>query len=628
MAITYKEEALPAVSTFAFDINRWAGVNKIKGSQYDYEMADCKNMSSDNFPYASPRKPREKLIDEAGIKRIYKVEDGKIYYIDKDDYLCYTEKGVKSYVTYTDENDAEQKIQIKDCECTNIYDSFSVFYPYLLYINEKNEPNCIKYPLFFGNRADYVTIKPTDEFGDELSEYMPDDNMYQATYESTVFDVDNFDVKEIAVKITLPEAKEYELPEATDARGMRFVLRIYDKDGNTKKYTDESGAEHLITSVKVTVTGRENVFTINIPNDITLEQGDYCLLRIGYFGDYGAYQTEWQKNLDYIMRGEFEIETSAYGGIITGPVLDYGVVYNNRIVGVRKNRICASALGDFSNFWEYADEAGNPSATGAYATDVGSAGDFTGICAYNNVLLLFKKDIVYEMYGSMPYTITELCTTGCIDNDSIASIDGVLYWASPKGIVRYSGGVPNVISTQIDIKTDGICKAGTDGRKYYVYDGYKTYVYDTYYQMWHIEDETSIKMRYSHINDLYTVCEDGIYKANSGKESMKWEFTTKDYTFSSKERKNLSKLWIRADMQRNSRLEIYVRQNGGEWSRVAVKTAENDEMFDFKLRVKKCDSYTIKFKGKGDVRILDIHGKVTVGTSKHRSGNSLNVYRK
>ena len=81
-------------------------------------------------------------------------------------------------------------------------------------------------------------------------------------------------------------------------------------------------------------------------------------------------------------------------------------------------------------------------------------------------------------------------------------------------------------------------------------------------------------------------------------------------------------------MQKNSRLEVYVKQNGSEWQRVAVKTAEKDEMFDFKLRVKKCDSFALKFKGKGDVRILDIHGKVTVGTSKHRSGLSLNVYRK
>ena len=80
-------------------------------------------------------------------------------------------------------------------------------------------------------------------------------------------------------------------------------------------------------------------------------------------------------------------------------------------------------------------------------------------------------------------------------------------------------------------------------------------------------------------------------------------------------------------MSRQSRLEVYVRQNGGEWTRSAVKTAEKDEMFDFKLRIKKCDSFALKFKGVGDVRILDVHGKVTVGTSKHRSGASLNVYR-
>jgi hypothetical protein len=228
----------------------------------------------------------------------------------------------------------------------------------------------------------------------------------------------------------------------------------------------------------------------------------------------------------------------------------------------------------------------------------------------------------------MPYTLTELCNTGCIDNDSIASVDGVLYWASPKGIVRYSGGVPQVISTQIGIDTSGICKAGTDGRKYYVYDGKRTYVYDTYYQMWHIEDDKNANMFYNHINDLYAVYDDGIYKIDSGSEAVEWEFETKDYTFGSKERKNLSKLWLRADMPKNSRLEVYVKQNGGEWQRVAVKTAEKDEMFDFKLRVKKCDSFALKFKGKGDVRILDIHGKITVGTSKHRSGASLNVYRK
>lgn len=609
MAIAYKEESLPAVSTFAFDINRWAGVNKIKGSQYDYEMADCKNMSSDNFPYASPRKPREKVIDEAGIKRIYKVEDGRIYYIDKDDCICYFENGVKSHITFTDNEGIEQKILMSDCTCTNNYDSNTVFYPNMQYLNEENKVVKLAYNLTFGSSETNNTESDVWVYYQRKSAYIP---------------IVNTEVKKFNIRMLLSEDEskadsDFSLPIKDEGVRVRIKCVFYDRFFKEKT---------IVTQNFGTVK-RDNVYIFEISEDITLEEGDYMMVEIAAFGTTSDNTKGYlSTTLGYVSKAIWTLECADNTPSIFMEKLDYGVVYNNRIICVKGNDIRASALGDFSNFTEYADEAGNPSATGAYATDVGSAGDFTGICAYNNVLLLFKKDIVYEMYGYMPYTITELCSTGCIDNDSICSIDGVLYWASPKGIVRYSGGVPSVISTQIDIRTDGICKAGTDGRKYYVYDGYKTFVYDTYYQMWHIEDDTSVKMRYNHINDLYMVCEDGIYKVDSGKENVEWEFTTKDYTFSSKERKNLSKLWIRTEMARNSKLEIYVRQNGGEWSRVAVKTAENDEMFDFKLRVKKCDSYTIKFKGRGDVRILDIHGKVTVGTSKHRSGASLNVYRK
>ena len=69
MAIPYESKPLPAVTTVDFNVDRWAGVNKIKGAQSDGEMADCKNMCSDNFPYSSPRKSREKVLDELGIQR-------------------------------------------------------------------------------------------------------------------------------------------------------------------------------------------------------------------------------------------------------------------------------------------------------------------------------------------------------------------------------------------------------------------------------------------------------------------------------------------------------------------------------------------------------------------------------
>ena len=609
MAIPYESKPLPAVTTVDFNVDRWAGVNKIKGAQSDGEMADCKNMCSDNFPYSSPRKSREKVLDELGIQRIYKVDGDKVYYIDGDDYLCYTQKGVKGYVTYT-ENGADTKIQMSDCTCTNNYDTNSIFYPRIRCVDDRNKITTLKYPITFGNiiRSEHSNRTGELRYKAELSTTVPVENENATTFKVCV----KFPRKE---EMPFPSSRDY-----YDVVDLDFDL--YNKYDEYKEYKSVLWEEGKHSRTHSCVLTFDN-----------FEKGDYLYINSKDSGFKTVEKCKVFENiLNFTKSGEWYIEAVVENGETKGnpcvKPLTYGVVYNNRIVGVSESDIRASALGDFTNFWEFADEAGNPSATGAYATDVGSAGDFTGICAYNNVLLLFKRDIVYEMYGSMPYTLTELCNTGCIDNDSIVSIDGVLYWASLKGIVRYSGGVPTVISTQVDIKTDNIAKAGTDGRKYYVYDGNRTYVYDTYFKMWHILDELEIKMFYNFENDLYFVADDGIYKINSGNEAVEWEFETKDYTFGSKERKNLSKLWLRADMPKNSRLEVYVKQNGSEWQRVAVKTAEKDEMFDFKLRVKKCDSFALKFKGKGDVRILDIHGKVTVGTSKHRSGLSLNVYRK
>ncbi|MBR5518021.1 MAG: hypothetical protein IKV86_03245 [Clostridia bacterium] len=602
MAIPYEQKLLPAASIMDFNVSQWAGVNKIKGSQADYEMADCKNMCADNFPYASPRKSREKVVDESGIQRIYKVEGDKVYYIDAEGYLCYAEKGEKNQIT-------DEKLDF--VKCTNNYDNLTVFYPEMSYLDEENKLVTFEPKLIFGEVPEEPTktkLKNQATSGGYLYSY-------RLSVFSQVLPIEILDTREILVEMKLPFASEYGYH--TDIEPSIAVM-VYDESGENK-----FGVNKLAT-----IDGRTNNYTFSLKDNQSFEKGDYIIFEL-YCNSSDEVSSSlvgtWKRLLNYALTATWTITNDP---VFSTLPLDYAVVYNNRVVGVKGSDIRASSLGDFTNFWSYVDEAGNPDAVGAYATDVGSSGEFTGICAYNNVLLLFKKDIVYEMYGSMPYTITELCTTGCIDNDSIASVDGVLYWASPKGIVRYSGGVPVVISTQIDIDTSGICKAGTDGRKYYAYDGKKVFVYDTYYQLWHIEDDKNVNMFYNHINDLYAVYDDGIYKIDSGSEAVEWEFETKDYTFGSKERKNLSKLWLRADMPKNSRLEVYVKQNGGEWQRVAVKTAEKDEMFDFKLRVKKCDSFALKFKGKGDVRILDIHGKITVGTSKHRSGASLNVYRK
>lgn len=602
MAIAYKEEALPKVATFPFDITHWKGVNKIKANRYDQEMADCRNMSVDNYPYASSRKPRKKVVDEHGVKRIYKVDGNTVYYIDKDDCLCSFSNGKKEYIIYT-ENEVDNKIVFPFCRCTNNYDDKTVFYPGITYLDEDNKKRSAEYKFNFG---DYIGPYEVKTASGAL--------LYKMKMTTSLY-IENTKATKFRIKFVLPENEEKSYLNPSSSEYERIGIEIQ-SETETKHIYRNNDVNERITTWDVTFNEFKEDEEIKF---VVMYSSTKALDNIP--------QAYWKRVFEFIQSGEWIIEQIDNDGNPFVKSLDYGTVYNNRIVGVSGNDIRASALGDFTNFWEFADEAGNPSATGAYATDVGSAGDFTGICVYNNMVMLFKKNLVYEMYGSMPYNISELCATGCIDNDSICEIDGVLYWASPKGIVRYSGGVPTVISYEIDIDTSGTCKSGTDGRKYYVYDGKKIFVYDTLYRVWHIEDEKEVKMFYAESNELYMVSNDGIYKLNCGEENVEWEFETKDFTFNSEERKNLSKLWIRAEMSRQSRLEVYVRQNSGEWTRSAVKTAEKDEMFDFKLRIKKCDSFALKFKGVGDVRILDVHGKVTVGTSKHRSGSSLNVYR-
>ena len=137
MAIPYEYNKLPEAVGVNFNIDKWAGVNKRYTN--DFEMVDCRNMTSDNYPYASPKKADKKVIAEGGIKRIYKVEGNKIYYIDKDEYLCYGEDGAKNFVTDKDGN----KIQMNNVSCTNNYDGASVFYPDLQYITDENKcPSC------------------------------------------------------------------------------------------------------------------------------------------------------------------------------------------------------------------------------------------------------------------------------------------------------------------------------------------------------------------------------------------------------------------------------------------------------------------------------------------------------
>ena len=635
MAIPYKEQKLPAVQQLAFDVTRWGGVNRIKGSTQDYEMADCVNMAVDHFPYAAPRKSRKKLCNFGVIgsgNRIVNIDGDRLYYLYDlatggvlyENVICCLEQG--SVTMLQDEDGAY--ITVPDVNCTANYDGNMLFFP---------DMRCYSSGIWQALSAALTFDTQYTENVSGGSSYRYCERFYseEHTYEGR-FGTDI--IVQLQRKYTSFSTFADEFANNYQAypgvsKYLKYMCLVYDAEG-TK--IAELSIPFVGKAIAETTSGSYTYSASVNGSDATLKFGfgsalqDEGSLTVRFAIECGTSATNYGKFSSRVISGFVNgcTHTLSLSASQLVPAVDYGVVYNNRVVGVCGSEVRASALGDFLDFSTFVDEDGNPDATGAYATNVGSDGRFTGIAAYNNVLLLFKRNIVYQMYGSMPYTMTEISNTGCIDHDSICEIDGVLYWASNKGIVKFTGGTPAVISYPAGIALTDVCKSGTDGRRYYCYNGERIYVYDTWYGLWHIEDSPAVKQFYTEGDGLYMLCDDGIYLLGSGTERVAWEFETKDYTFDVKERKNLSKLWARVFMERNSRLEVYVRSDGGAYSRVAHYQADRDSMFDFKVRVKKCDSFTLKFKGEGDVRLLDLHGRVTVSSSKHRSGQNLSVFRR
>ena len=152
---------------------------------------------------------------------------------------------------------------------------------------------------------------------------------------------------------------------------------------------------------------------------------------------------------------------------------------NNRIVAVQGNNFYASCLGDYTNWSDFTDAEGNPKETGAYAEELYTYGDFTGIIKYNSSVILTKADLTYICYGNKPpYRIQELCNTGCIKGDTIAEVDGYLFWIGRDGVYMFGGGIPKLISDKLDVTfTDGVA-CGYE-HKYYLcgYDGESSKLY-------------------------------------------------------------------------------------------------------------------------------------------------------
>lgn len=312
------------------------------------------------------------------------------------------------------------------------------------------------------------------------------------------------------------------------------------------------------------------------------------------------------------------------------PDMDFICANENRVWGCRGDEIYGSKLGDPFN-WNVFDGI----STDSYAVSVGSAGDFTACCAYLGYPVFFKEDQIYKVYGDRPsnYQVMGSASLGVESGShmSLAIAGEILFYLSRAGVVAYSGGVPQSISSAFGTDRYRDAVAGSDGLKYYCSmrssDGtWRLFVYDTQRGMWHAEDDTEA-VGWAWDSELCCLDADGTLWINGNARSVPEGCTREgavasmcefgDFYDGSPNKKGTGKFQVRIALDEGATVDIYVRFDSvGEWEPVqgGHLTAEVKRSYYLAVIPRRSDHYRIKIIGSGGWQLYSLTREDYIGS--------------
>lgn len=325
------------------------------------------------------------------------------------------------------------------------------------------------------------------------------------------------------------------------------------------------------------------------------------------------------------------------------PELEFICENENRLWGCKGDTIYACKLGDIFN-WNVFDGV----ATDSYAVDVGSAGDFTGCCAYLGYPIFFKEEHIYKVYGSKPANFQVMGSaslgieTGSAGSVSIAG--ETLFYLARTGICAYTGGIPQSVAAPFGTQRFRAAVGGSDGKRYFVsmedQDGdWHLFVYDTQRGLWHREDGREM-VGFAWDGELYfldaqgTLWMDGTARsAPEGCERegpVEWSVEWADfyeYSGSSSssaaipQEKGIGKLLLRLELDEESVADILIQfDSDGAWRTVRSLDAHSKRSWYLPIVPRRCDHFRIRLEGIGGCRVYSLTREVYTGSELQGDG--------
>ena len=339
-----------------------------------------------------------------------------------------------------------------------------------------------------------------------------------------------------------------------------------------------------------------------------------------YFSEYSF---TLEDGADYTETGTVNITRET-------PEMDFMCENENRMWGCDGHTIYASKLGDPLN-WNVFDGLSSDS----WFVETGTPGTFVGGIAYKSFAILFMEDRIYKVYGSVPsnFQAVDSATQGLEKGSgmSLTVAGETIFYLSGKGVMAYSGGIPQPVGEELGMERFKNAAAGSDGQKYYISmqgeDGrWRLYVYDTRKGMWHIEDDTHFTHFARHEGNLYGLTEDGeiwilgsptnVPEDAQEEDEIEWMVEFADFTENEPNRKEIRKLNIRLELEECATIEAYIQYDSdGIWRNIASTIAEGPKRSHLlSLVPRRCDHFRLKLEGTGGCRIYGIAREYRVST--------------
>ena len=320
-------------------------------------------------------------------------------------------------------------------------------------------------------------------------------------------------------------------------------------------------------------------------------------------------------NLDGLFAVNYDTDFRRFDHIVECKNRLWSCLYDGKV-----NEIYATRLGSFSDWsiYEVASESG-------YAASVGSYGGFTGACVYGDNPIFFKEDFVHKVYvaSSGAHQIYNVPCRGVEagSSASIAELGGYLYYKARGGFVRFDGSGVAEISEPIEGGRYRNAVAGIEGEKYVVSctdrkEEPYIFVFDTRYGTWqreHTESEVKYMEEYRGRLILASGTQISYHELREGddpaEKHVRYMYESGDIGFSDMEKKYICRLEARVRLELGASFNVWIQYDSdGRWIslRRAVGERCTPKVDTVHVMPRRCDHFRLRITGKGEMKLYGI----------------------